>query len=528
MLSRGRIRIMWETKSRREKKVVRTGGFLSNPCNSHFVSLPWPPASLQLSCLPPLLACFRCHRLVMEAGGHENLQFGERDVRNYVGVYKRLKLAEGDAEAMQIYFTRMQQRNSNFFYLMDLDNEGHLWNAFWADARSRAAYGYFSDVVTFDTTYLTNRYDMSFAPFVRVNHHVVLLGCGLLVDETIEPFIWMFKAWLIAMSGRPPNSIITDQCKAMQRAIAEESMIKQYSLEHNEWVTTLYEVRRQWVPVFLKDTFFVGMPTTQRSESMNSFFDGYVHAKTSLKEFVDQYDLALRDKYEKEAQTDFESFYTNPVLKTRCYFEAQIAEIYTREMFKKFQGKVCGMVCCSKLVVKVDGPIITFFVKERAIGKNGKMLGPKVYEVLFSTTEVEVRKDFKGRYVSNQYSKNVQAISPVQHYDVLYPQALQILDEGVISEVSYNIVLEGLQELLKKVQQTNDNYYDNGHACGDVETNVIFDAAQQDFTGCMKIRDPVKAKQIAPTRSSLDGQYNMNSIVDELPSFRNFIRKASF
>ncbi|KAF8396981.1 hypothetical protein HHK36_018619 [Tetracentron sinense] len=506
------------------------------------------------------------HSLVVEAGGHENLHFGERDVRNYVGVYKRLKLAEGDAEAMHIYFTRMQQRNSNFFYLMDLDNEGHLRNVFWADARSRAAYGYFGDVVTFDTTYLTNRYDMSFAPFVGVNHHgqSVLLGCGLLADETIESFIWMFKAWLIAMSGHPPNAIITDQCKAMQRAIAVvfpkarhrlclwhimkkisdklgrlreykevkkamknvvyeslrirdfemawESMIKQYSLEHNEWLTTLYEVRRQWVPVFLKDTFFAGMSTTQRSESMNSFFDGYVHAKTSLKEFVDQYDSALRDKYEKEAQADFESFYTKPVLKTHCYFEVQIAEIYTREMFMKFQEEVCGMVCCSKSVVKVDGSIITFAVKERVIGILCKhslcVLNDHMDEIPSQYILLRWKKDFKRKYVSNLCSKNVQAVNPVQRYDVLYPQALQILDEGVISEASYNIVLEGLQELLKKVQKTNDNCYNNGNMCGDVETNVISDIAQQDFTGYTKICDPLKAKRPvagAGGSSSYDG-----------------------
>jgi zinc finger SWIM domain-containing protein 3 len=42
---------------------------------------------------------------------------------------------------------------------------------FWADARSRAAYEFFNDVITFDTTYLTNRYDMPFASFARVNHH---------------------------------------------------------------------------------------------------------------------------------------------------------------------------------------------------------------------------------------------------------------------------------------------------------------------------------------------------------------------
>ncbi|KAF8364659.1 hypothetical protein HHK36_033339 [Tetracentron sinense] len=306
------------------------------------------------------------------------------------------------------------------------------------------------------------------------------------------------------------------------------------------------------------------MSTTQRSESMNSFFDGYVHAKTSLKEFVDQYDSALRDKYEKEAQADFESFYTKPVLKTHF--------------------------------VKVDGSIITFAVKERVIGILCKhslcVLNDHMDEIPSQYILLRWKKDFKRKYVSNLCSKNVQAVNPVQRYDVLYPQALQILDEGVISEASYNIVLEGLQELLKKVQKTNDNCYNNGNMCGDVETNVISNIAQQDFTGYTKICDPLKAKrpgrpkknrlqsssernikkngkkqndvsgppkvgkphdtqliaietqhfadehstqegirqkrQIASTHSNLDGQYNMASIVNEPPSFRNFIRYATY
>lgn len=52
-----------------------------------------------------------------------------------------------------------------------------------------------------------------------------------------------------------------------------------------------------------------GMSTTQRSESINAFFDGYVHSKTSLKQFVEQYGRALSSKAEKEFQADSKSFY---------------------------------------------------------------------------------------------------------------------------------------------------------------------------------------------------------------------------
>lgn len=47
--------------------------------------------------------------------------------------------------------------NDNFVYVMDVDDELRLRNVFWADERSRAAYEYLRDVITFDMTYLKNR-----------------------------------------------------------------------------------------------------------------------------------------------------------------------------------------------------------------------------------------------------------------------------------------------------------------------------------------------------------------------------------
>ena len=115
----------------------------------------------------------------------------------------------------------MQQQNSNFYSAIDFDEDGRMRNLFWADTRSRAAYKAFGDVVSFNTTYLTNKYDMPFAPFVGVNHHgqSILFSCGLLSNENAEPFVWLFKEWLSSKSDAPPKAIITDQCRAMQNAI---------------------------------------------------------------------------------------------------------------------------------------------------------------------------------------------------------------------------------------------------------------------------------------------------------------------
>uniref|UniRef100_A0A2N9HJ74 Protein FAR1-RELATED SEQUENCE n=1 Tax=Fagus sylvatica TaxID=28930 RepID=A0A2N9HJ74_FAGSY len=93
---------------------------------------------------------------IVEAGGYENVTYNQRDVRNFLEKERRLKCKEGDGQALHDYFVRMQAKNSNFYHALDLDDELRVRNVFWVDARSRAAYESFNDVITFDTTYLTN------------------------------------------------------------------------------------------------------------------------------------------------------------------------------------------------------------------------------------------------------------------------------------------------------------------------------------------------------------------------------------
>ena len=158
--------------------------------------------------------------LVFEAGGYENLDFVERDVRNYIGQQRRALVKDGD-RALFNHFSRMRELNRDFFFEIDVDHENRITNVFWADGRSRAACVDFGDIVSFDTTYLTNKYDMPFAPFVGVNHHgqSILLGCGLLSSEDTRTFVWLFTCWLRCMSNKEPLGIVTDQCKAMKNAI---------------------------------------------------------------------------------------------------------------------------------------------------------------------------------------------------------------------------------------------------------------------------------------------------------------------
>ncbi|KAF5442587.1 hypothetical protein F2P56_035228 [Juglans regia] len=187
--------------------------------NAHLVEGSWVVTTVEIghnhsTVSPQKSRFFRSHKCLDEYS-QRMLDLNDRAAR-------QLRLGKGGGEALTEYFKRMRLQNDGFVYVIDVDEELRLRNVFWADARSRAAYEYFGDVITFDTTYLTNRYGMPFAPFVGINHHgqSILLGAGLISSEDTSTFVWLFRAWLECMDGRAPKAIITDQDRAMKSAIA--------------------------------------------------------------------------------------------------------------------------------------------------------------------------------------------------------------------------------------------------------------------------------------------------------------------
>ncbi|KAF2318946.1 hypothetical protein GH714_011925 [Hevea brasiliensis] len=123
-------------------------------------------------------------------------------------------------------------------------------------------------------------------------------------------------------------------------------LLDKFNLREVEWVQSLYEDRKYWVPTFMRDVSFAGLSTTLRSESVSSLFDKYVHWETSMREFIEQYKLILEDRYEEEARADFDSWHETPEMKSPSPFEKQMSFVYTHEIFKKFQFEVLGAAAC--------------------------------------------------------------------------------------------------------------------------------------------------------------------------------------
>ncbi|KAF1864616.1 hypothetical protein Lal_00039247 [Lupinus albus] len=146
-----------------------------------------------------------------------------KDMQNFVYTQKVKSIEAGDAQSLVNQLQKRQSEDPMFYYTVQFDQESRLTNVFWRDGKSKLDYDCFGDVMVFDTTYRTNRFNLICAPFVGVNHHWqnVMFGCALLADETAVSFTWLFKAFLESMGNQQPKRIFTHQDASMAKAIRE-------------------------------------------------------------------------------------------------------------------------------------------------------------------------------------------------------------------------------------------------------------------------------------------------------------------
>ncbi|KAG8364535.1 hypothetical protein BUALT_Bualt18G0007200 [Buddleja alternifolia] len=472
-------------------------------------------------------------------GGNQNSCLSKNEFDHQFDRGRSLALEEGDAQVMLEYFVQIQKENPSFLYVIDLNEDQRLRNLFWVDAKNRKDYISFNDVVFFDTSYLKSNEKMPIALFIGVNHHFqpMLIGCALVADETKPTFVWLMKTWLRAMGGQAPKVIITDQDKQLKSAIEEVfpysrhcyalwhvleripeilphvlkqhenfmekfnkcifksltdeefdlrwwKMVSRFELQENEWVHSMYVDRKNWVPAFMGDTFLAGLSTSQRSESVNSFFDKYIHKKINLKEFTRQYGAILQNRYDEEDMADFDTWHKQPALKSPSPWEKQMSTIYTHAIFRKFQVEVLGVVGCHPKKERENGGNFIFRVDDCEKNENFIVTWNEVKAEVSCTCLMFEYKGFLCRHsmivlqicglssIPSQYilkrwtkdAKTKQVLvegteriqTRVQRYNDLCRRAIELGEEGSLCEENYNTASRALVEALKNCVNVNN------------------------------------------------------------------------
>lgn len=161
--------------------------------------------------------------LVKAAGGEEHVGHTKKDHINFVQKLRMEKIENGDAQNVVDRLFEISLEDQGFYFKIKFDDEGRLGAIFWRDSMMKEDYKLYGDLVTFDTTYTTNRYNLICAPIVGINNHwnTVMFGCAFIANEKKETFVWLLKQFRKSMGGKEPKTIFTDQDQAMSNAIEE-------------------------------------------------------------------------------------------------------------------------------------------------------------------------------------------------------------------------------------------------------------------------------------------------------------------
>ncbi|CAL5033255.1 unnamed protein product [Urochloa decumbens] len=339
-------------------------------------------------------------------GGIDNCPYTEGDVKN-LRVEYRAEYKCKDMKKTLDYFSELQKDDPDFYYSYTLDEEDRVENLFWVDSAARKSYELYGDCISFDATYLTNAYNMPFAPFIGIDRNgiTIQLGCGFLRNEKTESYVWLFSEFKNAMGGKDPLNIITDQDLAMKAAIALvfetsthrncrwhivendrkscefeskwQAMLDKHEINGDQRFEHLYEMRKSWVPAYFMQRFFPFLQTIARSEGFNAVLKRYVNLKDSIYNFVQQYKKIQQRIFSKQDLQEAVTVTKVPHYLTGHPMERQMKEVYTRKLFNVFQQEL--QLSSSYYVVRVEGDSLLDVVPYRSCPE--ELYGPRTFRV---------------------------------------------------------------------------------------------------------------------------------------------------
>ncbi|XP_042029980.1 protein FAR-RED ELONGATED HYPOCOTYL 3-like [Salvia splendens] len=167
-------------------------------------------------------------------GDYDSVGCTVTDIRNG----KRDILQEMKGADVQMILNQMEEKKNTcdgFHYEFQQGSNGKLLSLFWCDAVLRNNYKMFGNIVSFDTTYSTNRYCMVFGPFTGKENPrcPVTFGVGFVSNEGADSFSWLLSEFVECM-GFTPKLIITDQDWGMKLAIEQLLFEKHVAAMHTD------------------------------------------------------------------------------------------------------------------------------------------------------------------------------------------------------------------------------------------------------------------------------------------------------
>ncbi|KAK9663817.1 hypothetical protein RND81_14G000400 [Saponaria officinalis] len=277
------------------------------------------------------------------AGGEVFVGHTKRDHINFVTRLKTLSIEGGDAATLINLLTSRQAEDPGFFFRVQFDEDGRLCHLFWRDSMMKEDYLLFHDVVIFDTTYRTNRYNLICGAFIypATRHRL----CQWHIQQNAISHFGSLK------HDRTFQNIFN---KCLNGCYSEAEfegtwlkMIKDYGLDDNAWFKRLYNIKTKY-------------------ESTNHAMGFQASKTTSLTEFFDIFETTVKRRRGEEERKEFNCIRSTPTFVYPLVDLLQHAsQVYTLELFRVFEKEFALAMGTraailpsedSVLVYRVDSP----------------------------------------------------------------------------------------------------------------------------------------------------------------------------
>ncbi|RYR10008.1 hypothetical protein Ahy_B05g078457 [Arachis hypogaea] len=147
-----------------------------------------------------------------------------------------------------------------------------------------------------------------------------------------------------------------------------------------------------------------GMRSTQRSESMHSFFNKFITRNSSLIQFVKQYDNCLGSWEQAERESDAADFHTVIPCATKSSIEAQFQDVYTHQKFREVQAQFRGKANC---ITRLTNSALGYSVYEV-----GEQVSSSIFNKFVVTYDSVAAEKVKRRHTHIKSSHDEPLLEP--------------------------------------------------------------------------------------------------------------------
>ncbi|XP_073219773.1 protein FAR1-RELATED SEQUENCE 5-like [Cicer arietinum] len=118
------------------------------------------------------------------------------------------------------------------------------------------------------------------------------------------------------------------------------NLINQYDVHENNWIKSVYAIKKKWAACYMKEAFTLGMRSTQLSESLNAHFKSGMKPNVDIIQFFKHFERVVEEKRSNELSYEYESshklarlrYELSPIL-------IQMGKVYTHVVFELFQNE---------------------------------------------------------------------------------------------------------------------------------------------------------------------------------------------